>query len=128
VAEKWGTYLMKNNLFEHSNSSFGENLYQTRSSTLDKAKLVKKAVKAWYNEIQVYDFEKSEFTASAGHFTALVWKETKRMGVAVISKPPKNSRSKTRSIVVCAYDPPGNQVDGFAANVLPPNDLLKQMK
>lgn len=53
---------------------------------------------------------------SSGHFTAMVWKNTKKMGVG------KASASDGSTFVVARYDPAGNVVNPgyYEENVLPP--------
>ncbi|XP_028001865.1 Golgi-associated plant pathogenesis-related protein 1 isoform X1 [Eptesicus fuscus] len=70
----------------------------------------------WYNEIKNYNFQQPGFTSGTGHFTAMVWKNTKKMGVG------KASASDGSSFVVARYFPAGNVVNQgfFEENVLPP--------
>ena len=48
-----------------------------------------------------------------GHFTAMVWKATRRLGCAKGNCPGQN-------LWVCQYDPPGNMMGAFPQNVPPP--------
>ncbi|XP_015415947.1 PREDICTED: Golgi-associated plant pathogenesis-related protein 1 [Myotis davidii] len=70
----------------------------------------------WYSEIKNYNFQQPGFTSGTGHFTAMVWKNTKKMGVG------KASASDGSSFVVARYFPAGNVVNQgyFEENVLPP--------
>lgn len=69
--------------------------------------------KSWYDEVHTYDFGKSQFSVDTGHFTALVWAASRRLGVGV-------GRSASGNYYVVAYyDPPGNVSGKFAANVKP---------
>ncbi|XP_006013559.1 GLI pathogenesis-related 2, like [Latimeria chalumnae] len=70
----------------------------------------------WYNEIKNYNFNCPGFTSGTGHFTAMVWKNTKKMGVG------KAAASDGSSFVVARYFPAGNIVNQgyFEENVLPP--------
>ena len=74
------------------------------------------AVRTWYKEKDVYDFNYPYFSPKTGHFTQLVWKESERLGVGY-AKAPYGTRY--RYYVVAYYDPPGNYEDSFTQNVLP---------
>uniref|UniRef100_A0A0K0FXA7 CAP domain-containing protein (inferred by orthology to a human protein) n=1 Tax=Strongyloides venezuelensis TaxID=75913 RepID=A0A0K0FXA7_STRVS len=71
------------------------------------------AVKNWYDEISQYDFKKPEFSFKTGHFTQLVWRDSKRAGFGVAV-----SADGRRVFVVCKYTPPGNYAGEFKENVL----------
>lgn len=47
------------------------------SVTLDPDRVMR----FWYNEMNVYNFEQNDFMEQAGHFTQIVWKNTKKLGV-----------------------------------------------
>ena len=66
----------------------------------------------WYREVDQYDFKRPGFDGSTGHFTQLVWVGTTKVGCG-------RSQCKGNDIVVCNYDPPGNVMTAFEANVLP---------
>lgn len=89
---------------EHSDYEFGENIAIGHS--------VNGSVYGWYNEIKDYDFSKSEFSESTGHFTQIVWKNTKQVGCAV-----RYCNSYWGNITVCEYDPSGNWDGEFKENV-----------
>ena len=76
----------------------------------------KEVADRWYSEIKNYNFQQPGFTSGTGHFTAMVWKNTKKMGVG------KASASDGSYFVVARYFPAGNVVNQgfFEENVLPP--------
>lgn len=71
---------------------------------------------AWYaeNEDKCYDYDKAEFTPAAAHFTTMVWRETRQLGVGIALS------ATGRYYVVASYWPVGNVRQQFAENVLPP--------
>ncbi|CAE7521459.1 GLIPR2 [Symbiodinium sp. KB8] len=75
----------------------------------------------WYDEINQpgYDW-KAEFSPGTGHFTQVVWKGTKQVGMAV---------SEDGRFCVANYFPAGNMMGAFRENVLPrgtPYDRKKE--
>ncbi|XP_041104140.1 GLI pathogenesis-related 2, like [Polyodon spathula] len=76
----------------------------------------KEVAERWYNEIKNYNFNCPGFSSGTGHFTAMVWKNTKKMGVG------KAKASDGSTFVVARYFPAGNIVNQgqFEENVLPP--------
>lgn len=119
-ALKYAEIMAVNNVFEHSGASgLGENLAYVWSSRVrsldDCAAFGERFTKMWYDEISLYDFNRPGFYHETGHFTQLVWKDTKAVGCGLaISKDYKIYGS-------CNYSPPGNFVgaQSFRENVLP---------
>uniref|UniRef100_A0A0N5ALB9 SCP domain-containing protein n=1 Tax=Syphacia muris TaxID=451379 RepID=A0A0N5ALB9_9BILA len=89
--------------FHHRvNKSYGENLYAGSDSD--------KAVKTWYNEKNKYDYSRPGFSSATGHFTQLVWKSSKKIGIGMAS-------SSGMTYVVANFYPAGNYISQFEENV-----------
>lgn len=114
-AQNWADFLAKNNAFYHSFGKYGENLaiMFDESAQEDKTNITINAIKSWYSEVENYDFDNPGWGWSTGHFTQLVWKSTKYVGVGIAVNSFK------RVIVVMQFDPPGNvnSVGEFIENV-----------
>ncbi|KAG0215362.1 hypothetical protein BGX28_000102 [Mortierella sp. GBA30] len=111
-AANFGNNWIQQCQFKHSGGPHGENLaagYKDFGVAID----------AWYNEVKMYDYNRPGFTMQTGHFTQVVWKDTKSVGCAKKFCPSSNWY-----IYICEYDPPGNVVSNdngyFRKNVLPP--------
>uniref|UniRef100_A0A0K0G1S8 CAP domain-containing protein (inferred by orthology to a human protein) n=1 Tax=Strongyloides venezuelensis TaxID=75913 RepID=A0A0K0G1S8_STRVS len=65
---------MSGQLIHDPNSPYGENLAYLPST------MINDPVKLWYDEVKNYDFSNPGFSMNTGHFTQLVWKNTKEMG------------------------------------------------
>lgn len=115
IAQKYAKKLIESGKFQHSDNKYksrqiGENLakWKGKKLTFDVAKVVN----GWYDEVNKYDFETGSYKRGAGHFTQLVWKNTRRIGIGYV-------KVGNTAIVVCNYYPAGN-VDGeFLKNVSP---------
>merc|ERR1712083_965452 len=87
-AQEWANKLARENRFEHrSNSSYGENLYCTWSSNPKSGCSGDKAVESWYDEIKDHQFGKEPNSMGTGHFTQVVWKNSKNLGIAKQDHP-----------------------------------------
>ena len=115
-SQKWASYLLNNNLFQHSGTpKYGENLAYFGGYGTDILTLFKLAVDMWYNEIKLYDFNNPGFSQGTGHFTCLVWKSSTTFGMGIAINPDTQTVD-----VVLNTSPPGNVIGEFQQNVLPP--------
>ncbi|KAL8600846.1 hypothetical protein ACOMHN_056504 [Nucella lapillus] len=116
-AQKWAEELAAKDKFEHSEckvkgKTVGENIASSWSSagadyTGDEV------VDQWYSEIKKHNFQ-SDGSMGSGHFTQVVWKGSKELGVG------KVKTSSGKCIVVCNYRPAGNMRGTYTDNVCPP--------
>ncbi|XP_058835803.1 Golgi-associated plant pathogenesis-related protein 1-like [Topomyia yanbarensis] len=110
-AQEWAQTIAGQNKLQHrTERTYGENLYamfgKTQISGTDP-------VRSWYSEKKDYIFGQpdpgSNF-AKVGHFTQVVWKGTKQLGVGMAT-------NGSNVYVVCNYDPAGNFKKQYAQNV-----------
>ncbi|KFM74772.1 hypothetical protein X975_11890, partial [Stegodyphus mimosarum] len=114
-AKEWADHLAATDRFEHRKERrYGENIFMKWSSDPNHVVAGNEAVDSWYSEIKDHTFGAEPRSLKSGHFTQVIWKESKHMGVAW-------ARSKTGKILVVAnYDPAGNFIGKFSENVPPP--------
>ena len=124
IAQSYAEHLAATSKFEHSGNKLGkerlgENLYMEWISAGHVKASAKAAVRNWYDEIALHNFDRPTYSPATGHFTQLVWKSTKNLGVGVAFSP--NGREV---YVVTNYYPAGNIVNQgyFEANVLRPTN------
>jgi pathogenesis-related protein 1 len=99
-ARKWASTLIARGEFSHSGSSrYGENLFEIAgaSATADDV------VAAWASEAKSYNYRNNTCSGRCGHYTQIVWRDTKLLGCGV-------ARNRMREVWVCDYEPPGNIV------------------
>lgn len=107
VATAWAESLAAHDCgFEHSSSSYGENLAAGTASALDADAVVA----MWVDEVAAYDFRRPGFGMNTGHFTQVVWRGTTQLGCGTAT-------CNGMSLWVCNYDPAGNVEGDFPANV-----------
>jgi hypothetical protein len=95
---------------------YGENASWQATSSGPTAGPASGATGAWYDEVKNYDFARPEGPHSGvtGHFTALVWKGTTRLGVGRVSG---QGPQWWETFIVANFYPAGNMSGEFAANV-----------
>ncbi|XP_057184904.1 uncharacterized protein glipr2 isoform X2 [Triplophysa rosa] len=117
-AQAWAEHLLSIRTLKHSTKDYGENLYYAWSSANTKL-TGHEAVESWYKEIKDYNFSRPVFSSQTGHFTQVVWKDTKELGVGLAT-------DGNTTFVVGQYLPAGNISNSgyFQRNVLPAGSLL----
>jgi uncharacterized protein YkwD len=97
-AQDWANTLLARKQFSHRpNSPYGENLFEITGAPATSAQVVT----AWANEVRDYDYQSNTCRGVCGHYTQIVWRNTKEVGCAV-------ARGGGREVWVCNYSPPGN--------------------
>jgi pathogenesis-related protein 1 len=105
-AQDWADQLAKRDCaFEHrprttGGKNYGENIYWGSASSYSPLD----ASKGWYSEIEKYKHEplNSSNWYPTGHYTQMVWYNTKQVGIGVATC------ESGAVIIVANYDPPGN--------------------
>ncbi|KAL4707646.1 hypothetical protein ACJJTC_006996 [Scirpophaga incertulas] len=118
IAQKWAEELAKRDAMAYStNQAYGESVYSGWSSDPNTKIRARDCIDKWYNEINDYSFGQEPEILTCGHFTQIVWKATKELGVG-------SAKSKSGKLYVVAnYSPPGNYSGEFSKNVLPPGAM-----
>jgi len=102
AAEEWAQTLIKDGTFRHRpQSPYGENLYAVSGTEY----LPQQIVDGWAAEAKDWDrwSNRCKPERICGHYTQLVWRETKEVGCGV-------ARGGNREVWVCEYSPAGNIV------------------
>ena len=102
VAQDWADQLGQSMQMQHrSPNEFGENLYWCSGM----AATPKAVVDAWGSEVEYYDEAQNNWWPKAGHWSQVVWADTRLVGAGVV-------RRGGQEIWVCNYDPRGNWTAG----------------
>lgn len=98
VAQQWADELIARNQFAHHPSpQYGENLFEISGASSTPSRVVD----AWASEATNYDYRTNTCRGRCGHYTQIIWRDTKTVGCAV-------ARGHTREVWVCEYEPHGN--------------------
>ncbi|CAH0600222.1 unnamed protein product [Chrysodeixis includens] len=114
-AEEWSKTLAKKGQTEHRDQNdYGENIFSAWSSDPNFTVSGRDPVDKWYSEVNNHQFGREPSDLKSGHFSQIIWEDTKELGVGV-------AKSKEGQIYVVAYyNPPGNVIGSFASKVKPP--------
>lgn len=100
VAQVWANTLLAKGTFEHrTDHKYGENLLEATGIEPTPSQVVSE----WADEAKNYQYSANSCSEVCGHYTQLVWRDTKEVGCAVV-------QDSTRQIWVCNYAPYGNVV------------------
>ncbi|XP_013870114.1 Golgi-associated plant pathogenesis-related protein 1 [Austrofundulus limnaeus] len=115
-AQAWADQLLQRKTLAHSETDDGENVFYSFSSASLNLK-GNEAVDSWYKEIEKYDFSSPGYQSGTGHFTQVVWKDTKELGVGMAT-------DGNIAFVVGQYRPAGNFTNkGYFEKNVRPKDL-----
>ncbi|XP_032226785.2 uncharacterized protein LOC5502610 isoform X2 [Nematostella vectensis] len=100
-AQKWANHLASIDQMERDPlTNGGENIFYMYGGNPREA--CERAVRNWYQEVKNYDFKNPHSDPSTSHFSQLVWKGTKKLGVG-------EAQSKSGNFfLVARYHPKGN--------------------
>ncbi|MGW8161696.1 MAG: pathogenesis-related family 1 protein [Desulfobulbales bacterium] len=119
-AQEWTEYLIAENgcrVKHHRQPGkpshpYGENIYWASAVEMSTGErevqqiTPQHVVNEWVSEVQYYDYKSNNcrIGRSCGHYTQVVWKNTRHIGCGVAVCADKSQ------VWVCNYDPPGNYV------------------
>ncbi len=101
------------NVDGYSNGPYGENLYAISRSD-DPEQTLLDAVEAWGAEKAYYHYgvvgdpDTCDTGEQCGHYTQIIWKETRKVGCAIAQYTRGDFQGGY--VVVCKYAPPGNVI------------------
>ena len=109
-SQKWADKLISRNLFEHSNTENGENIFIIMGRDASPIEVVDE----WAIEKEYFNYKTRKCIKNCcdfvdccphecGHYTQIIWRDTKEVGCAV-------SKLGSKQIWVCQYNPPGNYI------------------
>ena len=106
AAQKWADNCLA--MHDSKRGHIGENIAWGGDRTIESS------IEAWYGEVKNYNFARPGTSSGVGHFTQIVWKNTKQIGCGV-----SKCFLGTVRYWVCQYSPQANWEGQFGANVLP---------
>lgn len=100
AAQEWANVIItRPGLVHERKSKYGQNLYEMVGAKVTPEEVVKR----WMSEASDYNYKNNRCRADCGHYTQVIWRDTKELGCAV-------ARRGDREVWVCDYNPPGNYV------------------
>lgn len=110
------------NLFESNNNKkkyFSFNMFKDsflgENILIAKKKSPEDICKQWYDENKNYNYGTNKFQNNAAHFTQMIWKNTKEIGIGF------HFDNDSNFCLVVYYYPSGNTLGEFSKNIHKPN-------
>lgn len=74
-------HLANTNTLVHRNPQvYGENIFKATGWDITAEEIMK----TWYDEEKQYKYTDAKFSTMCGHFTQIVWKDSKLLGVGAV--------------------------------------------
>lgn len=113
-SEEWAKRLAARSHIEHRvNCEYGENIFHSWSTNPNYKVTGREPVDHWYSEIKEHPFGREPNNLKSGHFSQVIWKDSRELGVAMAKS------RKGQIFVVANYYPPGNYIGSYIENVPP---------
>ena len=114
IAQRYAETMARTGNFSHSNAKYngknmGENLFACYGLKISG----KMMTDDWYNEVNQYNFNNPGFVSGTGHFTQVVWKDSREVGFGYAQARDGYYYG------VANYYPAGNYLNEFEDNVFP---------
>jgi len=110
IAQAWANKIAAADQMQHSDNGYGENIHWSSGVVTDG----KAPVEHWYSEVKQFDFKNGDYQKGTGHFSQVVWKGSKELGIA------KAAGKAGGTYVVANYNPAGNYLGLYKENVSKP--------
>ncbi|CAI9738089.1 wall PRY3-like isoform X2 [Octopus vulgaris] len=117
-AKKWAEILSRMKYIHHSSRNIrGIRIGENIAVILSNKPVIcsgEEVTAQWYSEVEQYNYEQGGDTSTCGHFSQIVWRSSRQMGIG------QASTTDGHSIIVAHYYPAGNISGHYNTNVLPP--------
>ncbi|ODM91268.1 Cell wall protein PRY3 [Orchesella cincta] len=116
-AKRCAKYYIQHGKIDHTCSNIekmGENLSRVPGARVTDSDMVKYSVTTWYEEVNKYNYSEVSHKQHLpfGHFTQVVWADSKEIGFGMYSDGHV-------TVGVALYSPKGNFLTHFRQNVFP---------
>jgi hypothetical protein len=109
VTKAWTENMAVNDIWDHSRYPYGENLGLARirnPAPTNATSYVIDSIDMWYKEVAFYNYSRPGFSMKTGHFTQLVWRDTKRIAFSA-----SYDTKYMKLYIAMFYHPVGNSGD-----------------